>query len=543
MSRTFLVFVALIAAAVVHGQIRFVAYVSGLSQPVAMVQDPGQPNVQYVVQKGGLIRVIVNGTVQTTNFVNLSAIITTNSERGLLGLALPPDYATSGFAYLYYTDLSGNIQIARYMRSTTNPLTLDTSTALKIISQTHPGQSNHNGGTIHFGPDGMLYAALGDGGGGNDPNNNAQNPNTLLGKMIRIDPTSDDFPADPNKFYHIPADNPFVDGLPITAMGEIWDFGLRNPWKWCFDTPALGGTGALLIADVGQDAWEEVDFEHPGTGGFNYGWRQREGAHLTANGGSVAFTPQTDPIFEYSHNGGSRSITGGYVYRGNALGTHWKGRYFFVDEVNGQKWTFKLNQAGAGSASDLVEHTSELGSIGNVVSIDIDSVGELYFSSFNGTIYRLVSTALQADSWFVKFGQLVSGGLPELFEGDDQRAILFQGLNQGRQDSPVTIQLTGTAPAQSASNLRFFLEAQANVADIQQVVEMWDYVANAWVQVDSQQASVAADRRIMITPSSPNRFIEQGTRQIRAQLRYYQTAINSSRWRVSIDQSVWGFYP
>ena len=339
--------------------------------------------MQYVVQKTGQIRVIQNGALLATPMVDLSSIVTTASEEGLLGLALPPDYATTGFAYLYYTDLNGNIQISRYSRSATNLLTLDTSTAYPIISQTHPNFQNHNGGTLRFGPDGYLYAGLGDGGSGNDPNQHGQDPNTLLAKMIRIDPTSDDFPLDPNRNYHIPANNPFVGGSPITAMGEIWDFGVRNPFKWCFDTPALGGTGALIIADVGQDQYEEIDFEQPGTGGINYGWRLREGFHDTGLGGNQAYAPLTDPVYEYAHYGGAgNAIIGGYVYRGANLGTFWNGRYFFDDEVTNDIWSLNLNQSGSGSVSDVELHTAELGSGGNVASIDIDSTGELYFPDY-----------------------------------------------------------------------------------------------------------------------------------------------------------------
>src|SRR5579871_2946696 len=282
-------FVLLAALATVcRAQIRFTTYITGLSQPVAMVQDPSMTNVQYVVQKTGLVRVIQNGVLLSTPFINLTSLVSTQSEEGALGLAISPAAGQTNYAYIDYTDTSGNIQIVRYTRSTSNPLVLNTTTALPIISQAHPNYPNHNGGTIKFGPDGYLYAGWGDGGSEYDPNQNGQNPNTLLSKMIRIDPTSDDFPNDPTKYYHIPADNPYLDGIPISAAPESWDMGLRNPWKWSFDTPSLGGTGALIIADVGQDAWEEIDFEQPNTGGYNYGWRLREGFQSSGLGGTQA---------------------------------------------------------------------------------------------------------------------------------------------------------------------------------------------------------------------------------------------------------------
>jgi glucose/arabinose dehydrogenase len=477
----------------------------------------------------------------------LSALVSTQSEEGLLGLAFPPDYASSGFAYVYYTDLNGDIRIVRYTRSSSNPHTLNTSTAFLILMQAHPNFQNHDGGTIRFGPsDGYLYAGLGDGGSGNDPNQNAQNPNILLGKMIRIDPRTDDFPSDPNRNYHIPADNPFVDGIPIAARGEIWDLGLRNPWKWSFDTPVLGGTGALVIADVGQDAYEEIDFEHAATGGINYGWRLREGAHDTGLGGTIAFTPLTDPIYDYVHYGtNGNAITGGYIYRGTALGTYWNNRYFFCDEVTGDIWSLRLNQAGSGSGSDVILHNPEIGSAGSVASIDIDSTGELYFVSFTrGTIYKLISAAVAPTSWTVFRGVLVSGGLPQVVQSDDQRAVVGPGIVAISSESPVTLRFDATAPSQTPTTLRFFLEAQASTAGLTQVLELWDYTANAWVQVDSRAASNNVDWRIVVTPSSPARFVQASTRAMRAQVRYYQSGpVTSSHWQARVDQAVWGFYP
>ncbi|HVT12782.1 MAG TPA: PQQ-dependent sugar dehydrogenase [Fimbriimonadaceae bacterium] len=538
----------LAAVSAAHGQIRYSTYVTGLSQPVAMTQDPGQPNVQYVVQRTGLIRVIQNGTLLSTPFIDLSSlVITSYVEEGLLGLALPPDYATSGYAYVYYTNTSQDIQIVRYSRSTSNPLTLDSSSAYPILTIPHPVDQNHNGGTLRFGPDGYLYAGVGDGGSGNDPHQHGQDPNTLLAKMIRIDPTGDDFPDDPTRNYHIPASNPFVDGNPITAMGEIWDLGLRNPWKWSFDSPALGGTGALIIGDVGQDAYEEVDFEQPGTGGFNYGWRLREGMHDTGLGGSQAFAPLTDPIAEYAHYGANgNAITGGYVYRGTALGNYWNGRYFYADEVTGDVWSFRLNQSGTGSASDNTLHTDELGTAaGHISSIDVDSAGELYFLNFNaGRIYKVISSAVPPTSVTVYQGDLVSGDLGSLIQSDDQRLVVNGHFGIVASVSPINVRLDAVAPAQTATSLRFFLEAQSSSNRLQQVVELWDYTAGAWVQIDSRPSTSNNDSRIVLTVTNPNRFIENGTRAMRAQIRYYATGvIPFLPWTARIDQAVWGFYP
>lgn len=527
------------------GQIRLEQFATGLSQPVCMTQDPTQANVQFVVQKTGLIRALVGGAVQATPALDLTALVSTSSEEGALGIAFAPDYAKSGYAYVYYTDLTKAIRIVRYTRSSGNPLVFDAGSAYPILSQAHPTYANHNGGTLRFGPDGYLYAGLGDGGLGNDPNQHGQSPNTLLGKMIRIDPSGDDFPGDSNRNYAIPADNPFVDGIPITAMGEIWDFGMRNPWKWSFDLPSLGGTGNLIIGDVGQDAWEEVDFEPAGTGGFNYGWRIREGKHNTGLGGNVAFNPLTDPIWEYPHGGNGAAIVGGYVYRGSGLGSFWTGRYFCADEVTRQTWSMKLDQTGSGSVSDVTEHTSELANIGAVSSFDVDSAGELYFLAFSGgKVYKLVSSAVAPASYTVFRGVLQTGQLSDLVQSDDQRMDIINGLVANSQEAPVTLQLTTTAPAQTATALRFFLEAQVGSPGLTQTVDLWDYNAGAWVRLDTRGATFNIDQRIVLTATSPNRFIKSGTREMKAQIRFYPTGlINSSRWHVRVDQSVWGFYP
>ncbi|MBC8063215.1 MAG: PQQ-dependent sugar dehydrogenase, partial [Chlorobia bacterium] len=236
---------------------------------------------------------------------------------------------------------------------------------------------------------------IGDGGGGNDPNNNAQNPNSLLGKMLRIDPGSDAFPADPNSNYAIPASNPFAGSNgPVQAADEIWAFGVRNPYKFSFDS----SNGAMLMADVGQGAWEEINYEPAGQGARNYGWRIREGKHDTGFGGA-AYTPLTEPIFDYSHDvndpTNGRSITGGVVYRGSLL-QGYQGRYFFADFISRRVWSLGLNinaVTGEATAGNLLEHTAAFGGsnfLGNISSIDAGADGELYLSSFNGNIYRVV---------------------------------------------------------------------------------------------------------------------------------------------------------
>jgi glucose/arabinose dehydrogenase len=374
-------------------QLRSNTVVSGLTQPVAFVQDPSDPSVQYVVEQVGRIRVVRNGALQTTPFLDVSAQITSGGERGLLNIALPSDYGTSGRFFVYFTDPNGNIVVARFKRSaSTNPLTADPATrldlqwsgGLRVIP--HPVNANHNGGMMAFGPDGNLYLGVGDGGAGDDPPQNAQNLNVLLGKILRINVS---VPDSNLAGLSIPADNPF----PTGARPELWDIGLRNPWKFSFDDPAHGGTGALVIGDVGQNLWEEVDYEPAGRGHNNYGWRVREGAHDHLTTPAPAFLPLVDPIFEYPHPTGF-SITGGYVYRGTALGTTYRGRYFFADFVNAKVWSVALTinpGTGTATASDVRDHTAELAP-GNISAFGVDAAGELYLVSYGGRIARVSAT-------------------------------------------------------------------------------------------------------------------------------------------------------
>jgi glucose/arabinose dehydrogenase len=382
---------ALLFSTTVSAQLRSETVITGLSQPVAFVQDPADASVQFVVQQTGRIRVIQNGVLQTTPFLDLSASITAGGEQGLLGMALPADTATSRRFFVYFNNPAGDIVVARFKRSPSNPLTADPSSRFDLRWSTgenfirHPVNSNHNGGMIAFGPDGYLYLGVGDGGSGNDPAHNAQNMAVLLGKILRIDVSVPDSHA---AGLTIPPDNPFPSG----TRPEIWDIGLRNPWKFSFDDPARGGTGALVIGDVGQGAWEEVNYEPAGRGGVNYGWRNREGAHDNVTSLPPAFTPLTDPIFEYPHPTGF-SITGGYVYRGVALGSSYRGRYFFADFVAAKIWSIALTvnpSTGEATASDLRNHTTELGSHG-VSGFGVDAAGELYILDYAGSVLRVAA--------------------------------------------------------------------------------------------------------------------------------------------------------
>jgi glucose/arabinose dehydrogenase len=392
--------IVLLCAAPGSAQLHLDQYVSGLALPVGFVQDPTTPSLQYVVEQGGVIRVIQNGVLLPTPFLNISSSISAGGERGLLGLAFPPDYASSRNFFVYYTNPAGNPVVARFKRNMMNPLVADPAHfdlrwggpgGQRFIS--HPF-GNHNGGHLAFGPDGFLYIASGDGGSGNDPQNHGQNPNSLLGKLLRIDV---DVPDTNPEGYVVPPDNPFVDNNPIAALPEIWAFGLRNPWKFSFDSPALGGIGAMFIADVGQNNWEEIDYQPPGVGGRNYGWRIREGLHPTPGipATTPAYLPLVDPIFEYSHAVGA-SITGGFVYRGTAMHPAYRGRYFYADFVLGKLFSIGTASGVGGevTATTPLEHTAEVGGsgvTGLISAFGQDAFGEIYVVNYSaGVIFKLV---------------------------------------------------------------------------------------------------------------------------------------------------------
>lgn len=439
-------------------QLKATVVASGFSAPVGFVQDPSDPTVQMVVEQGGHVRVLKNGVTQGPDFLDVSALLPSAplGERGLLGLAFAPDYATSRRVYVSYTNSGGHSVVSRYLRSTGNALQADASTRFDLVwpvSPTNPNgtayvtqpYTNHNGGNIAFGPDGYLYFGLGDGGSGNDPQHNAQNPLTLLGKMLRLDVSVPD--NDP-KGYAIPPSNPFAGRTDV--LNEIWLFGLRNPWRWSFDARRDGSTGALVIGDVGQDAWEEVDYVPLNGGGRNLGWGNREGAHTNGNytGGTPpasAPLPLRDPVWEYSHSVG-HSITGGVVYRGRLLGPGYVGRYFVADYAYSKVWSlgFTLDGVtGDATSASAVDHTSELGSAaGSVSSFGVDAAGEIYIVGYGGTIYRIEpASGAPADGCSVPDPYLAAGGGVCVsgiwhspvngadFNGDSAPDILFQNTS------------------------------------------------------------------------------------------------------------------
>lgn len=378
------------APAVAQIQVELVA--GGFTQPVAFVQNPADPTMQVVVQQDGRIRVLKDGIVQGADYLDLRAVVRNSGEQGLLGFAFAPDHATSGRVFVNFVNADGDTVIARFIRSTGDPLRADSASRFdfrwpdgrRIIDQPF---SNHNGGHLAFGPDGFLYVGLGDGGSGNDPMHNAQNPQTLLGKMLRLNVSVSDSDLEG---YDIPATNPFVGRGDV--LHEIWSFGLRNPWRYSFDDPAQGGTGALILGDVGQNAREEIDYEPAGRGGRNYGWRNREGAQNNVTSLPPFSQPLIDPIFDYPHSVGT-TVTGGIVYRGFSLGSSFLGRYVFGDFSRSRIWSLQLTvnpATGEATASDLQEHTGVLGDAAdNPSSFGVDAAGELYVVNYTGTVHRI----------------------------------------------------------------------------------------------------------------------------------------------------------
>ncbi|MFN7172747.1 MAG: PQQ-dependent sugar dehydrogenase [Fimbriimonadaceae bacterium] len=363
--------------------------VSGLSQPVQILPDPTDSTRLFIVQQGGQIRVLKNGVLLGTPY--LTVTVQTGGERGLLGMALHPEFASNGHFYVNFSESgTGATRIVRYTRNPDNSDLAVAASNFNII-RIPQDYNNHNGGTIRFGEDSYLYIGMGDGGSGFDPLGRSQQINSLLGKYLRIDVNNDGFPDDPNRNYAIPGDNPFISGVPVAALGEIWSFGIRNPWKWSFDSLASGGTGAMVIADVGQGDWEEVNYEPLGRGGRNYGWVPFEGFEATGLG-SMAYQPHTPPIFVYGRDVGG-SITGGFVYRGMNLGPAFYGRYFYADYVSGRVRSNALSinpETGEATASAASQHFGP-GSLGNISSIDIDHNNELLVVSYSGIIRRLLN--------------------------------------------------------------------------------------------------------------------------------------------------------
>jgi glucose/arabinose dehydrogenase len=336
--------------------------VATLEQPLAMAVRSGDPRL-YAAQKTGRVVAVRDGRVDPVPVLDLTAQVSLGGEQGLLGLAFSP---SGEHLFVNYTDTNGDTHVTGYAMRQGRA---DPATRRDVLFVDQP-YANHNGGNLVFGPDGYLYIGLGDGGSGGDPQGNGQSLSTLLGKMLRIDPRPSG-----ERAYGIPPDNPFIDRAD--ARPEIWAYGLRNPWRYSFDRE----TGDLWIGDVGQSAWEEVDVQpSESPGGENYGWNLMEGDHPYDDADPPSGAVR--PVFEYSHEDGGCTVTGGYVYRGESIPDLY-GAYVFADFCLGNLEALRLQDGR------VVDHRVLGPVVPNLSSFGEDARGELYAMSLGGALYRL----------------------------------------------------------------------------------------------------------------------------------------------------------
>ncbi|NHZ70115.1 MAG: hypothetical protein GWP18_00565 [Proteobacteria bacterium] len=393
---------------------------TGFSAPVYVDAPTGDSRL-FVVEQGGLIRIVENGVIRSQPFLDIRSLVRWSGEQGLLGLAFDPDYATNKRFYVHYSDSSGNTVVAEY-RAGSDPNRADTATRRILLTVDQPAP-NHNGGSIAFGADGYLYIALGDGGGGNDTYGNGQNTSTLLGSIVRID--ADTGAAAPG--------NPF---------GKIWAYGLRNPWRMSFDS----STGDLYIGDVGQVTREEIDVVNKP--GVNLGWPILEGNVCRPPASSCTTPPGYQaPIHDYSKDPGPRSVTGGYVYRGSDL-PDLVGTYFYADVYDGRIRSFRNT---GGSATNHTDWTNEFGTVPLIVSFGTDGSNELYVVSLRGSIYRFAPGALRisgqdryATAAAVSEHAFASAKVAYVVTGDNWPDALVAG---SRGDGPVLLTRPGSLPS------------------------------------------------------------------------------------------------
>ena len=351
--------------------------VSGLSAPTQVTNAGDGSNRLFVVEQRGTVRVVHGGVLLPGFFMDIRSKVEFGGERGLLGLAFDPGFKTNHRLFVYYTRKGGDVVVSRFTTNAGNTA-VNVSTARPLLLIEHSSQSNHNGGALAFAPNGYLYVGVGDGGGSGDPANNAQRKTTLLGKILRINVNGTG--SGPFDHYSVPGSNPFSGSKP--GLGEIWDYGVRNPWRISFDR----ATGTLWIGDVGQNKYEEVDREKWGSaGGRNYGWDAMEGLHCyTAS--KCPLAGDTLPNAEYGHSAGSCSITGGYAYRGPTQSAL-IGSYVFGDWCSGRIWTLPINGAPDNSSETLRADTPH-----NITSFGESENGELYLVTSSGGLYQVLGS-------------------------------------------------------------------------------------------------------------------------------------------------------
>ncbi|TAJ99912.1 MAG: glucose dehydrogenase [Chloroflexota bacterium] len=336
-------------------------------RPLAITNAGDGSGRLFVADQGGKVYIVSGGTVTATPFLDISGQVSGGGEQGLLGIAFHPSYPTDNRVFVDYTNTAGDTVVASFRVDPGAPNVVIPGSEALVIAIDQPF-ANHNGGAINFGPDGYLYIALGDGGDGGDPGNRAQNKDSLLGKILRLD-------VSPATGYAIPGSNPFVGGA---GADEIWLYGLRNPFRFSFDR----STGDLWLGDVGQGEWEEVDVARAGVGGLNFGWRIMEGSHCFNPSPDCPTSGLTLPVVEYPHVGGHCAVIGGNVYRGSAYPAL-RGGYIFSDECTGFTWAVAAAASGP-QALVLVDDTSS-----GIAGYGEDESGELYAADLDGPIYRV----------------------------------------------------------------------------------------------------------------------------------------------------------
>lgn len=353
-------------------KIGFQLLTNGLNQPVFITNAGDGSGRLFIVERAGRILIFKNGSLLSTPFLDIRSIVNSSgSEQGLLALAFHPSYSVNGQFYVVYTLSNGSLALSRFTRSAANPDLAVPASGVTLLTVSHPTYQNHNGGTLVFGPDGYLYWSTGDGGGGGDPDNNSQNLNSLLGKILRLD-------VDTGSPYSIPASNPFFNNPDPSVRKEIWAYGFRNPWRLSFDRQ----TGDMYIGDVGQQNREEVDFQPSNdTGGKNYGWRVMEGSLCYNPSSGCDRSGKVLPVAEYDHSLGC-SVTGGYVYRGTNH-PQLQGYYFYGDFCTGVLFSLRNTPAAGWSAAQVLDTSYSISSFGE------DESGELYVADYAGGIYQI----------------------------------------------------------------------------------------------------------------------------------------------------------
>jgi glucose/arabinose dehydrogenase len=440
MFRVWIALICGVATSVAAQEFQLHEIVAGLAQPVDIASARDGSGRLFVIEQAGRVRVIVGTNLQATAFLDITGQTLFSGEQGLLGLAFHPGYRTNGHFFVYFTNANGSSNVVwRYTATPPSTNVVNPASGAEIIRIAHPVEANHNGGGIQFGPDGYLYFAPGDGGGACDPNNHSQDLGTLLGKMARIDVDS----AVP---YAVPPDNPFVGAAG--ARPEIWATGLRNPFRFSFDRE----TGDLFIADVGQDAQEEVNFQAAGSpGGQNYGWKCMEGVLSNTCATACATAAMRRPIITYDHvpPGPCWSITGGYRYRGSRI-PPLAGRYFFADYCSSRIWAAS-EAAGVWTVGTPLDF-ADFG----ISTFGEDECGELYAAHRgNGRIYQIVAKDSDGDGLPDWFEQLYPGEPGDDLDGDGftHRQEFLAGTNP--LDALSALRIT----AITASNLTFTTSA------------------------------------------------------------------------------------